>query len=342
MLDQILAQTSLPSLHPAMVHFPIVLWVVAVALEVIALIRGDKSGGLGRIAVGFYLAGFASAVATWLSGRQAADLVGLVDAQTDVLIAQHSDGAMQTLWILGVSVAGRVVVEVLRAHIESATRLVLRLLVLVPAVIGVLMVGLTADRGGGLVYQHGVAVRQGAVIVPDKAPTPVPEIAPEPVTTASPDSVAAWEFDDDGSYVLGDRQVIELSGERMLSAPQSFGDVLLIADLDLSDFRGQVFLLHHFTSWQKYEAYTLNAKQLALVVVDEDGERRLDEVERAWPTGPVRLAVSVAGKHLKGYVDGQTVAHGHRSVAEEEGRAGLFVRGEGRIEIREIRIRPTQ
>ncbi len=369
-MEQLLAQTNLPSVHPALVHFPIVLWLVGVVLEVSGLLRRDDDSSLGRYAVGFYVAGFVSAFATWMSGRQAADLVGLVDAETEMLISAHSDSAMQTLWILGVSATGRAVVEMLKAQIEPTTRLVLRLLVLLPAVIGAGMIGLTADRGGGLVYGRGVGVTPRSIqssAAAEEGMSPAGQGSAEEDQGVDPE---LWQTEGDGSYVFQAAQTrvrrldslfervhekpfqtvlrsdegtgIDVSGEGFLLVPKSFGDVMMIADLDLSDFRGELSLVYHYSGPDRFEAYSMGPQAVRLEEITASGVNRFDEAKHLWPTTSTRLAVSVAGKHLKGYADGQTLVHGHRPAIEEDGRVGLFLRGEGHVEIREIRVRPIQ
>jgi hypothetical protein len=53
--------------------------------------------------------------------------------------------------------------------------------------------------------------------------------------------------------------------------------------------------------------------------------------------GVFTLAVSAAGRHLKGLIDGKTVAHGKVAPAAE-GSCGLLVDGRGIVRVHSLRV----
>jgi hypothetical protein len=73
-----------------------------------------------------------------------------------------------------------------------------------------------------------------------------------------------------------------------------------------------------------------------LIVEAEGAVETLDDADTDWPGQRSRLAVSVAGSHLKGYVDGQTRVHGHRPDPERTGRVGLLLKGTGLVRILDV------
>jgi uncharacterized membrane protein len=373
MLEQILARTSLPNAHPALVHFPIVLLSLAVLIECIALLRRSERP-LQVAAVLLYVFGSISAVLTWLSGRQASDSVGMVDAQTEILISEHSDFGMKTAWIFAVVALGHLAVVLLRRRVEKPVILVLRIVLLAAALFGFWLLMATADRGGALVYRHGVAVRgrQDSSKETSATSTEFEDRASESQTTnsaqaptplmQSEDGAVAWRPKPGESAALGEvvtvvratpgAQVrvvdgaeaaeglsIESSGRIFLLLPQEFDNVLVVADVDLSGFAGHVGLVHHFQSDSVYECMQLEDQgSAALLDHGPDRKEQLDRASAGWPARRVRVAVSAAGSHLKGYVDGQTVVHGHRPVRGKPGRNGLMLDGEGRVRILELRL----
>ncbi len=387
MLESLLAGTNLPNLHPAVLHFPIVLLSLAVPLEVIALWRRDQRA-LQVASVLLYLLGSLAALATWWSGRQAADAVGLVDAQVQLLISEHSDLALRTVWFFGVVAVGRLAVELLRRKMDPTIALVSRIVLLLPAAVGIWMLAETADRGGGLVYTHGVAVRGIQTPGPSTDSTGTREIAEghtprtqggEGGAVVEPSSPAAFtplitrdngtmvwrpESTDKGALggvvevvkaspdaavrVVDDPQApngltLESRGMVFLLLPRPVENVLVIADLDLSAFRGRVGLVHHYQAPDAFECMVMESGgATALFNRTSAATEELSRATMDLPTTSARFAVSAAGSHLKGYIDGQTVVHGHRPDRGVVGKVGLMLHGEGRIRIVEVQVNPVQ
>ena len=107
MIDVLASLTSLPNLHPALVHFPIALIFSAVVVEVGSLLW-RRQVWLERTAT--LLCGFAwlSAGAAYLAGRSAADSVGGISARAEAVLADHSDYALLTLIVITLSTILRV------------------------------------------------------------------------------------------------------------------------------------------------------------------------------------------------------------------------------------------
>jgi uncharacterized membrane protein len=87
-----------PNLHPMIIHFPIALWMVAVLFDFSLVFRTKE--WLRRAAIWMYVIGAISALAAFLSGSQAIDLVS-VPMQGEVTASKHSDWAHYTLYYLG-------------------------------------------------------------------------------------------------------------------------------------------------------------------------------------------------------------------------------------------------
>ena len=63
-----------PNMHPMLVHFPIVLLIVAVFFDIAALIFRSRHFFM-RVALILFIMGALALLLTWLSGRAAADSV---------------------------------------------------------------------------------------------------------------------------------------------------------------------------------------------------------------------------------------------------------------------------
>lgn len=311
---------SAPNLHPLVVHFPVVLLLVALALEGLGRARpalagrGLRAGAWGSAAL--------AATAAFLTGRLAADGLTDVAPEAHAAIGAHADAA---LGVVGAAIAA----AALRAlSLVGRGRAAGGLAVLVGA-LACGLVAWTADLGGTLVFTHGVGMHRP----PAPAPTPAPAVeAPE----ATP---FAGVVDDGRTLIWTPRPVdlgpegawpaegaaLRVDGTRELLLPGTFDDVQLNAWLDLRGFTGTIRLLHHVgpdgagaLSWTSSGAVRLETLAPAPAVLD-----------RADAGTPARvLAVNVAGSHQKGLLDGAVVAHGH-APALPPGQVGLRLEGEG-------------
>ena len=140
------------TLHPLLVHFPIGLIVTAAVIDVAALGTGPRSA-LRHAATGLYLAGAAALVAAYFTGRSDAALLR-IPGPAHAVVDEHWTWALRTtvylclfaLVRLGLVLAGRL------------SRRIRWLPVVAAGLAGVVLLFQTAERGGRLVYEHGVGV----------------------------------------------------------------------------------------------------------------------------------------------------------------------------------------
>jgi uncharacterized membrane protein len=144
-----------PNLHPLVIHFPIVLFMTAAAIE-LADVVFERPSWLGDVATSLYLVGAASAVAAYLTGVRAGSTV-FIPAMAHPIVADHRSWALVTTWYCAVAVAVRFAAR--RAVLRRARSL--RALLLAVGLIGVLLLQQTAERGARLVYEFGTGVIAG-------------------------------------------------------------------------------------------------------------------------------------------------------------------------------------
>jgi len=140
-----------PNLHPLLVHFPIALLSAAVVVDLVAWGFG-RNRGLRQGATLLYVLGTLGAMAAYVTGRAASQTVWL-PGMAHAVVSEHWDWALRTVWFFGVVTAVRLVL--LRPSRSGPGPAVVAVL----ALVGLLGFGLlyeTSDRGGRLVYQHGV------------------------------------------------------------------------------------------------------------------------------------------------------------------------------------------
>ena len=141
-----------PNLHPLVIHFPVVLLITAVSVDLAAALRA-RPAWLGPAATGLYAAGAAAAVAAYLTGQQAAAIV-FIPGMAHPLVEDHRTWALATMWYAGLMAVARwsatlVGFPRVRRH---------RILLLAAGLIGAVLVQQTAERGARLVYEQGVGV----------------------------------------------------------------------------------------------------------------------------------------------------------------------------------------
>ncbi len=365
--------TSLPNLHPALVHFPIALLPMAVLFDLVS--RWRWRDWLARAATVLYAAAALGAGAAFWTGEQAADSLPVLAPAMQRLVNEHSDSGLYTLWLVGLVVAARIALEFWD---RDGARTAARWAVLLAAAVGVGLVFRTADLGGGLVYQHGIAVaragdyrtgvsgeRAEAPSLPDE-PAATAEAGPAANRLATaPDGALEWrplagDGDALGSILKpapgSDLSTISwlepetdapglrlaVQGEALLVLPGTFGDVQVEAELGLEEFEGAVGVAHHVRGADRAGIFTLEvpANEHVLASVEGGRVRELDREAGEVSSDRVRLTVSAIGRHLKGRLGDRTVVHGHES-ALPDGACGLFLRGNGTVRIHSMKVTPA-
>lgn len=156
-LVALVTNPSYPNLHVIAVHFPIAFVSLAPLLDLGCLVLRSQMW-LDRAATLMYVLGTAGAGAAYLTGERAAEALENLSPAAESALADHESFAVLTLIGLGVVSLVRLMVSWLsrddrRVHIGF-----FRLVAIPIAVGGLLLVGLTADRGGHLVYGQGLGV----------------------------------------------------------------------------------------------------------------------------------------------------------------------------------------
>jgi uncharacterized membrane protein len=142
-----------PNLHPLVVHFPIALLLTAAGLDVVGwALRCNRS--LRFVATALYVLGTLAIVAAYVTGRAAAGTIWL-PGMAHLAVKEHWDWAFRALWFFTILTAVRLL---LLWRVRADPRPALIALLTLAGLLGTVLVGETGDRGGRLVYQHGVGV----------------------------------------------------------------------------------------------------------------------------------------------------------------------------------------
>jgi uncharacterized membrane protein len=140
-----------PNIHPLLVHFPIALLCAAAAADVVAW-AFRRNRPLRQVATLLYVLGTCGAVAAYVTGRAASQIIWF-PGMAQAVLRQHWDWALRTVWFFGIVTVVRLVL------LRPSRRDPGHAIVAAFALVGLVGIGLlleTGDRGGRLVYQHGV------------------------------------------------------------------------------------------------------------------------------------------------------------------------------------------
>ncbi len=156
-LRSLVTDSPFPSLHVMVIHFPIALLFLAPLFD-IGCIVFRKRVWLDRAAATLYVMGTIGAGAAYLTGQRAAAALQDLSPSTESAIADHENLAALTLIALSIVSLVRLTVSWLARYDRRINLGIFRLVAIPVTLAGLVMLALTADRGGNLVYRHGVGV----------------------------------------------------------------------------------------------------------------------------------------------------------------------------------------
>ena len=140
-----------PNIHPLLVHFPIALLCAAAAVDVVGCaFRRNRT--LRHLATLLYVLGTGGAIAAYVTGRAASQTTWF-PGMAQAVLGEHWNWALRTVWFFGVVTMARLV------FLRPSRRDPGPSIVATFALVGLVGIGLlieTGDRGGRLVFQHGV------------------------------------------------------------------------------------------------------------------------------------------------------------------------------------------
>ena len=157
-LEALLTDPSYPSLHVLVVHFPIAFICLAPLVDLACLVIRDRVW-LDRAATLLYVIGTTGAGAAYLSGERAAKALSTLSPGAESALADHQSAAMLTLIALAIATLTRLWVSWLARNDRRISLGLFRLAAIPIALVALALLAVTADRGGSLVWDHGLGVQ---------------------------------------------------------------------------------------------------------------------------------------------------------------------------------------
>lgn len=346
-----------PNLHPLFVHFPIALLLLAVLTDAVRLAVKNQQW-LNKTVLVLYGAGTLGLLAAFLTGKDAIDLVNLSGAATSVA-ARHEDWGLYTLIFFALFT----VLRFAAFHTSHDNKPVLATLIVLFSFAGAGMLWQTGELGAELVYNHGTAVAEVEALK-DRIDSMERELAQHhesagPVT--GDDGSWRWQISRGADQILSD--VFAVSGESNFTASvedddegiylefqpgenqsyllfdEAFQNLEGRIELNTDSYHGNVMLVHHFQDEENYQ-YLKIEDQTMYQGQMLDGEDHLLDSGDIETDGWFSLRVLVSGTHFYGYINNQTITHGHNDEMPS-GLTGFSFHGEGPVGVRSIEYQPN-
>lgn len=346
-----------PNIHPMLIHFPIVLLILAFGLNLITFFVKEKWWDELKTTY-IYVLGALSAIVVYFTGEAAANSLFLETGAQSVLTT-HADLALITVWYFGIFAAARIALHWYHMFDKKLVQ-VLAFLIAAP---GIFFLFQTGDNGAKLVYGYGAGTGQLLETEPmesfsvdslDLESVPTSFVMKEngdwtwnmgensvsellanfkwtagSVTALSPANLKAND-----NYLL---QIAATSNPNFFVTNNNYINIQVDIYLNMDSMNGDVKLVHHVMDEQNYDYVSLNSDGSIVQGRFVNGANTVFEESSTTETGMLFVRVVGSGTHFRGYVNQKMAVHGHGDVTTP-GAVGLRIEGEGTLLIDKIEL----
>src|SRR5699024_3281288 len=340
-----------PNIHPMLVHFPIAILGIAIFFDFVSFFLPRKKKWWTEEATAFlYGVGAVAAVIVYYTGTLAADSVN-ASAAAEAVMGEHKSWAWWTIWFYGIYAVARIAAT---WWTTDRHRLKFHVSFILLSLVGLFFLYETGDHGSKMVFGYGVGTGQ---LVEQK------KQVKEPLSTgyqSGDDGTVRWEIREDAPRTLNDNFTF-LQGDagaavgsegdtRMLQFPNpntffvtnnnSYSSMQMVLAVHPEEYEGDIILAHHVHDADNYGYWVLHQDGSAELGRVENGQKSIVEEGLFDGQDMERIKLSVSGDHLKGYVNGQQILHGH-SEQPGPGGVGLKLNGSGSFGLSSMKITPV-
>lgn len=344
-----------PNIHPMIIHFPIVLLVLAVLLDLTGLLL-SKSDWIRKSAFLLYILGTIAAVIAFITGNAASDSIE-IPANAFSAINEHADWAETTLWFFSIYTIIRLSIGI---FFKSLKKIFIIPIVLI-GILGIYFLYQTGDHGAQMVFGYGVGT--GNLIKQEKQKNDTTEKEHISDSTFTINGNGSWKLIADNGIikVLSEKfKWIEGSldglspmfdpAESVLmfhKVPESIfiydnklKGVQVTAKINIDDFTGELELIHHFVDKNNYDFLGLKDGEISLSR-KSNGEIKIFEKEKFTNKDWLEIKVVSEGTHFRGYINNKMVVHGH-GTEPESGGVGIRINGNGIFYLSLVEVQSLQ
>lgn len=344
-----------PNIHPMIIHFPIVLLILAVLLDLTGLLL-SKSDWIRKSAFLLYILGTIAAVIAFITGNAASDSIE-IPANAFSAINEHADWAETTLWFFSIYTIIRLSIGI---FFKSLKKIFIIPIVLI-GILGIYFLYQTGDHGAQMVFGYGVGT--GNLIKQEKQKNDTTEKEHISDSTFTINGNGSWKLIADNGIikVLSEKfKWIEGSldglspmfdpAESVLmfhKVPESIfiydnklKGVQVTAKINIDDFTGELELIHHFVDKNNYDFLGLKDGEISLSR-KSNGEIKIFEKEKFTNKDWLEIKVVSEGTHFRGYINNKMVVHGH-GTEPESGGIGIRINGNGIFYLSLVEVQSLQ
>lgn len=319
----------IPNLHPIIVHFPIALLIAGLVADAgIFLLRGTSDAP----STWLYAGGTAALIAAFFSGRAAVDSL-LIPADAQAIQTDHADWALVTLLFF----IAFTLVRTILLRLRKPGKNLVRAISVAGGIVGAVLLSITGDLGGRMVFGHGVGVTRTSGSESETVENrDLEAIGPGSVLGHTFRAVSGRLSD---AVLAPDSTILTLFVDReelVFVTDDVYGSVEAEMELNLDRFRGRASLLYGYVSEDRTDYIEFDQGTVEQGRRSEGGSESFDTAVMT-PDGWFTLTAVSDAAHFRGYVDGSVVVHGHGDPAAE-GSVGLKLDGSGVVQIRRLTI----
>lgn len=342
-----------PNIHPMLVHFPIAILAVAIFFDFVSFFLPQEKKWWTEEATAFlYGVGAVAAIIIYYTGILAANSVNASE-QAEAVMKIHRSWAWWTVWFYGIYAALRIIAT---WWTSERHRMKFHIGFFLVSFIGMYFLYQTGEHGAKMVYGYGLATGQ---LIPKTVQT---EHTPNQGYQSEEDGTVSWVIGKGAVHALNDhftfvqgspKTAIDSDGDRQILALQnpdlflttnskSYSNMQMKLMINPNRYDGTISIVHNVHDANDYAYMILHSDGSAELGRVQDGQKttieKADQNSFDWKAMKV-LKLSVNGDHIKGYVNGQQILHGHADQTGP-GAVGLKLKGQGTFGLTQVDINP--
>jgi len=342
-----------PNIHPMLVHFPIAILAVAIFFDFVSFFLPREKKWWTEEATAFlYGVGAVAAIVIYYTGILAANSVNASE-QAEAVMKIHRSWAWWTVWFYGAYAVLRIIAT---WWSSERHRMKFHIGFFLLSFIGMYFLYQTGEHGAKMVY--GYSLGTGQLI----SKTTQTQKTQNQDYQSEEDGAVSWVIGKDAVNSLkdhftfvdgspmpaidspGDKQMLDFQNPDLFMRTNNskYSNMQMKLKIDPDQYKGTISIVHNVHDANNYAYMILHDDSSAELGRFKNGQKTIIKKSAQhsfdWK-GMNILKLSVNGDHIKGYVNGRQILHGH-SDQTGPGAVGLKLDGKGTFRLSRLEITP--